>query len=87
MRAGSVAEKSDRHLVCVHASVSGVWSGEQGNTSEQREVMRFGLSAAVINTMLGSNTGPTFGSGRLRERNQTPSNIPALISSEPFVRF
>lgn len=47
--------------VCVHTSVSWVCRGGQGNKSEQREVMRFGCSAAVINTTLGSNTGHTFG--------------------------
>lgn len=53
--------KRKRHFECVHTSVSWVCRGGQGNKSEQREVMRFGWSAAVINTMLGSNTGHTFG--------------------------
>lgn len=50
--------------VCVHRGVSGVSRGGQGNKSEQRGVMRVGWSAAVINTMLGSTRGHTFGSGK-----------------------
>lgn len=60
---GGVAQQREGRSVCAHASVSGVCRGGQGNKSEQRGVMRFGWSTAVINTTLGSNTGHTFGSG------------------------
>lgn len=80
---GGVAQQREGRSVCAHASVSGVCRGGQGNKSEQRGVMRFGWSTAVINTMLGSNTGHTFGSGWLGEHNHTLSIIPVFLFSDP----
>lgn len=57
--------------MCVHGSVSGESRGGQGNKSEQRGVMRVGWSAAVINTMLGSTSGHTFGSSKIKNQNKT----------------
>lgn len=73
--------------MCVHRSVSGVGRGGQGNKSEQRGVMRFGWSAAVINTTLGSNTGHTFGSARLGEHNHMLSILHSFLHSESSFTF
>lgn len=62
-------EESEGRLVSVHRSVPAVCRGGQGNKREQRGVMSFGWSAAVINTMLGSTTGHTFGSGEVGKHN------------------
>lgn len=68
-------------------SVSGVCRGGQGNKSEQSRVMRFSWSAAVINTMLGSNTGHTFGSGGLGKHSHLLSIFPSFLFSEPSFIF
>lgn len=73
MKVGGVVEDREGCLVCVHRSVSGVCRGGQGNKSEQRGVMSFGLSAAVINTTLGSTSGHA-GSGQVNRDTRPKSN-------------
>ena len=73
MKVGGVVGDREGCLVCVHRSVSGVCRGGQGNKSEQRGVMRFGLSAAVINTTLGSTSGHA-GSGQVNRATQPKSH-------------
>jgi len=51
---------------------------------EQRGVMRFGWSGAVINATLGSTTGHTFGSGRLEKHKRLLS---ILLPSKKITWF
>lgn len=59
----------------------------QGNKSEQREVMRFGWRAAVINTTLGSNNGHTFAQVGWENTMSCYQSFLSFPSSEPSFTF